>query len=61
MKQYINLESIRTQKIRFWIWSSLQTRDDMRDRMSEFELERVVYYNLSLSNKLKEEPYIRFI
>ena len=33
----------------------------MRDRMSEFELERVVYYNLSLSNKLKEEPYIRFI
>jgi len=40
IKQYVNLEAIRVQKVGFWIWSSLQTRDDMRGRMSEFVLER---------------------
>lgn len=40
IKQYVNLEAIRVQKVGFWIWSSLQTRGDMRGRMSEFVLER---------------------
>lgn len=42
IKQYVNLEAIRVQKVGFWIWSSLQTRGDMRGRMSEFVLERAI-------------------
>jgi len=38
---YIDLEFIRIQKIGFWIWSDLQTSGDIKDRVSEFGLERV--------------------
>ena len=42
MKQYMDLESMRVQKVRFWIWSDLQTNSNVRDSISEFELERVI-------------------
>lgn len=42
MKQYMDLESMRVQKVRFWIWSDLQTSSNVRDSISEFELERVI-------------------
>ena len=38
----MDLESMRVQKVRFWIWSDLQTSSNVRDSISEFELERVI-------------------
>jgi len=38
----MDLESMRAQKFRFWIWSDLQTSSDVRGSISEFELERVI-------------------
>lgn len=42
IKQYVDLELTKTQKARFWIWSGLQTRDNVRSKISKFESERVV-------------------
>jgi len=42
IKQYVDLELTKTQKARFWIWSGLQTKDNMRSKISKFESERVV-------------------
>jgi len=39
--QYIGPESIRTQKIGFWIWSDLQINSDIRGKMSKFGSEMI--------------------
>ena len=42
IKQYVDLELTKTQKARFWIQSGLQTRGNVRSKVSKFGLERVI-------------------
>ena len=37
----MELELTRAQKVGFWMWFALQTKSDMKMRVSEFKLERV--------------------
>jgi len=32
---------MKAYKVGFWIWSGLQTKDDIRSKMSEFRSERI--------------------
>ena len=41
-KQWVKSKLTKTQKVRFWMWSSLQTNKDMNIKVSGFILERVV-------------------
>jgi len=42
IKQCVDLKSMRTWKVRFWIWSDLQTSGDMRGSVSKFISEKAV-------------------
>ena len=35
----MDLEFMKAYKVVFWIWSGLQTKDDIRSKMSEFRSE----------------------
>ena len=42
IKQCVDLEFMRVQKVRFWIWSDLQTSGNMKGNVSKFRLEKIV-------------------